>query len=398
MRVLVWQWGRRGAGPRFAAALADGLQLIPGTEALLSLSTGAEILSGPEPPDCRMPVATYSSILGLAWRWLQAPLIIARLARRLAALRPDLAICAMPGPLDLLLIAALRRIGVPAVVIVHDADLHPGESMPFLMFLQRRLIGRAAAVVALSGYVAARLRQQRAVDPDILFVISHPPFIFGPAAPPPRAHGGPLRLLCFGRLLPYKGLDLLADAMRQIDCGREWQLRVVGSGPECKDLAALRALPAVTVENLWVREDELGSLFAWADVLVLPYKEASQSGVAPAAIAAGRLVVSTRVGGLAEQLSGERLATLCEPDATNLAAALRGVLVALPDERPHSAPVDPRLAWRDAALRLLTHVADARFCPSSSWPSLSRPSVAAPALVRMAGKGPAMTMRERRQA
>ena len=127
MRVLVWQWGRRGAGPRFAAALADGLQLIPGTEALLSLSTGAEILLGPEPPDCRMPVATYSSILGLAWRWLQAPLIIARLARRLAALRPDLAICAMPGPLDLLLLAALRRIGVPAVVIVHDAGLHPGD-------------------------------------------------------------------------------------------------------------------------------------------------------------------------------------------------------------------------------------------------------------------------------
>ena len=148
-------------------------------------------------------------------------------------------------------------------------------------------------------------------------------------------------------------------------------------------------------------EDQLGSLFAWADVLVLPYKEASQSGVAPAAIAAGRLVVSTRVGGLAEQLSGERLATLCEPDATNLAAALRGVLVALPDERPHSAPVDPRLAWRDAALRLLAHVADARFCPSSSLPGLSRPSVAGPALVRMAGKGrkgPAMTMRERRQA
>ena len=50
MRVLVWQWGRRGAGPRFAAALADGLRLIPGTEALLSLSTGAEILQGTAPP------------------------------------------------------------------------------------------------------------------------------------------------------------------------------------------------------------------------------------------------------------------------------------------------------------------------------------------------------------
>src|SRR6185312_4175108 len=108
--------------------------------------------------------------------------------------------------------------------------------------------------------------------------------------------------------------------------------------------------------NHWVPEDELGSLFAWADVLVLPYKEASQSGVAPAAIAAGRFVVSTRVGGLAEQLSGERLATLCEPDAPSLAAALRDVLVALPAERPDPAPVDPRLAWRDAGLQVLNQM------------------------------------------
>src|SRR4051812_30500255 len=243
MRVLVWQWGRRGAGPRFAAALAEGLRLIPGTEVVLSLSTGAEIIHGANAPDCRFPMETYSGVVGLAWRWLQAPLIVARLARRLAALRPSLAICAMPGPLDLLLLAALRRAGVPAVVIVHDADAHPGDAMPLLMMLQRRLIRRAQAVAALSGHVAARLRQQRAVAPERLLVISHPPFVFGPPPPPPFAHDGPLRLLCFGRLLPYKGLDLLAGAIRQLATPANWQLRVVGSGPETAELDTLRALP-----------------------------------------------------------------------------------------------------------------------------------------------------------
>src|ERR1700721_2031261 len=82
MRVLVWQWGRRGAGPRFAAALADGLRLVPGTEAVLSLSTGAEILRGPDPPDCQFPMATYSGVIGLTFRWLRAPLIVAQLSRR----------------------------------------------------------------------------------------------------------------------------------------------------------------------------------------------------------------------------------------------------------------------------------------------------------------------------
>jgi glycosyltransferase involved in cell wall biosynthesis len=272
MRVLVWQWGRRGAGPRFAAALADGLRQTPGTEAVLSLSTAAEILRAPDPPDCRFPIATYSGAAGLVWQWLRAPLTVARLRRRLAALRPDLAICAMPGPLDLLLLAALRRIGVPAAVIVHDAEPHPGDGIPLLMFLQRRLIRRADAAVALSEHVAARLRAQRVVDPARLFVIAHPPFVFGPPPPPARAHGGPLRLLCFGRLLPYKGLDLLADAVRRLEARPEWQLRVVGSGPESAGLAALRALPGVTVENRWVPEPEIATLIAWCDVLVLPYK------------------------------------------------------------------------------------------------------------------------------
>src|ERR1700761_4030061 len=108
MKVLVWQWGRRGAGPRVAAALAEGLRLVPGIEPVLSLSTGAEIMRGPDPPDCRFPVATYSGVAGLLGQWLRGPLTVARLRRMIVRLRPDLAICAMPGPLDLLLLAALR--------------------------------------------------------------------------------------------------------------------------------------------------------------------------------------------------------------------------------------------------------------------------------------------------
>jgi glycosyltransferase involved in cell wall biosynthesis len=357
MRVLVWQWGRRGAGPRFAVSLADGLRLIPCTEALLSLSASAEILRGSARPHCDLPVATYAGAAGLAWRLAQSPLIVPRLVRQVAALRPDVAICAMPGPLDLQLLAALRRIRVPGVVVVHDADAHPGDAVPLLMTLQRQLTRRADAVVPLSQHVAARLQEQQLVDAARLFVVPHPPFRFGPMPPPPRAHGGVPRLLCFGRLLPYKGLDLLASAMRQLGARREWVLRVVGSGPESADLNSLRALPGVTVENRWVPEDEVGALFAWADVLVLPYKEASQSGVAPAAIAAGRVVVSTRVGGLVEQLGNKQLATLCEPDAASLAVVLRNVLDASPATSPGLAPADPRLAWRDVAERLLDRIA-----------------------------------------
>jgi len=356
MRILVWQWGRRGAGPRLAAAMADAMRMVPGTEALLSLSTGAEILRSRMAPACDLPFDTYGSSWGFLNRLVQTPLIVRRLSRRLAALRPDVGVCALPALLDLLMMLALRRNRAPMVVVVHDADLHPGDGRPAQMFLQRRLMRRADAVIALSHHVASRLREQHLVDAEKLFVLFLPPFVFGPLPPPPLTHGGPVRLLFFGRLLQYKGLDLLAAAVRALRTRDPWELRIVGSGPECEELATLRGLPGVTVENRWVPEDEIGELIAWSDAIVLPYREASQSGVAPAAIAAGRYVISTHVGGLAEQLCHSPMATLCEPNVGCLTAALRDFIDAPPEARSAIVPVDPRLAWRDMAQQLLAKV------------------------------------------
>ena len=355
MRVLVWQWGRRGAGPRVAACLADGLASLPDAHVLLALSAGAEILRAAEAPRCDLSLPLYEGAAGLMARAAQAPLFIARVTRWLRAEAPALAICAMPAPLDFAMATALRRAKVPATVIVHDADPHPGDGYPFLFSLNRALVRRADAVVALTDHVADRLSEQGVLSPDRpLLRLGLPPLGFG-AAPPPYQHGGPLRVLSFGRLLPYKGLDLLADALARLG-PRGMAVRVVGQGPENPTLNALRALPGVLVENRWVEEREIGSLLAWADLLVLPYREASQSGVAAAALAAGRFVLSTNVGGLAQQLGTEPLAILCDPDAASIAAALARFLDAPPPALP---PANAAMAWRDFARNLLNGVAPA---------------------------------------
>ena len=210
------------------------------------------------------------------------------------------------------------------------------------MRLQRRLLGHADGLFALSTHVADRLLQQGAAG-RLLPTGALPPLAFGPPPPPPMAHGGPLRMLSFGRLLPYKGLDLLADALALLGPHADLRVRVVGSGPESTVLDALRAMPGVTVENRWVPEDEVGTLLAWADTLVLSHREASQSGVAAAAIAARRWIVATRVGGLAEQLQRVPGAVLCDPDPDSLAAALR---MLLQGGAAHTLDGDPSAAWR----------------------------------------------------
>jgi len=363
LRVLVWQWGRLGAGPRVASLLAEGLAAAPWVSVSLSLARDAEILTCQPPPRCDLPVATYRGLAGYLGRVALAPWSLPGLARRIGAIAPDIAVCAMTGPLDLLMAAALARLGIPFVVLVHDADAHPGDGFPLQMRLQRALCRRAAALAALSAHVGELLLRQRLAGPRgrPLIRLTLPPM---PYAPPPgqsppdpaaaRSADGGFRLLAFGRLLPYKGLDLLAASLRRLGAearlGAGLAVRVVGSGPDSAALAALRALPGVTVENRWVPEAEVGALLAWADAVVLPYREASQSGVAAAALAAGRGVIATNVGGLAEQLGHERLAILCEPDADSLAGAIRRAIA-----RPPAGSLDPgaaRAAWRELGLAL----------------------------------------------
>lgn len=347
-RVLVWQWGRRGGAPRFAAALAGALRALPGTEVTLSLSRRAELLRCARAPECELPMETYGGAIGFAGRALSAPFALPALVRRLRPLRLDVAICGLPGPLDLLMAAALRRLGVPFVVLVHDARAHDGDGLPLQLTLQRALCRRAAGLVALTGHVARQVRADRlAGRSDRPFLISkHPPMAFDPLPPPAFQHGGTVRLLSFGRLLKYKGLALLADTLRLLGPAPHAEFRLVGGGPETPALAALRALPGVSVENRWVPEEEIGTLLGWADALVLSYTEATQSGVAAAALGAGRRVVATRVGGLAEQLHDTSLATLCRPDPLELAATLRRLIAA---PCPPNAPVDVAAAWREMA-------------------------------------------------
>ena len=95
--------------------------------------------------------------------------------------------------------------------------------------------------------------------------------------------------LFFGRVRAYKGLDLLRDAfaaLRERHPGAT--LRVVGEGDVEGCAPGLSALPGVTVEPRWVPDGEMPALLSAARAVVLPYREASQSGVLPLAPGARR--------------------------------------------------------------------------------------------------------------
>ena len=348
MKLLVWHWGRRGAGPIFAAQLRDALVAI-GCDTALSLAEGAEILAPPSLVQCDWAEPTYTNAADYLLQRTASLLPSRKGFAHLQKIRPDMAICAMPALLDKRMLQALRQSDIPYAVLVHDAAAHPGDRLTFRLLGQNRLLRDAAVLFALSSHVADQLRDQGfGKNGQSITKLWHPPFYFG-GMKPAFEHVGKPRLLSFGRLLPYKGLDLLADALTALGPDLPFDVRICGDGPVSGELARLRALPGVEVDHRWIPESELPRMIEWSDAVVLPYREASQSGVAAAAIGQGRLVVATKVGGLPEQLAGFQGAILCEPNAAAIAEALLQI-------KPPATPAFTQNAeanWREMATKMI---------------------------------------------
>jgi glycosyltransferase involved in cell wall biosynthesis len=241
----------------------------------------------------------------------------------------------------------LRRAGIPFVPLVHDAAPHPGDPGLWWDWRLGRELDAAGMAIALSGAVEAALRARR---PD-LPVARLPLGAHLPATALGAAHptGGAADFLFFGRFRAYKGLDLLRDAFRLLRRSHpQARLRVVGEGDAEALAPGLSTLDRVRVEERWVAEADIPPLLAAAGALVLPYREASQSGVVSLAHALGVPVVATPVGGLAEQVTdgadgavagamdpaalADAMARLCDPaERDRLAAGARRTGRALAD-------------------------------------------------------------------
>jgi glycosyltransferase involved in cell wall biosynthesis len=304
-RVLLWHWGRRGGGPRYTFELARALAARGDVEVHLSLSRQSEWFAASQRlglPGCH--VDTYTGVPGFLTGSLRLPMLRRRLGRYLREHRIDVVLCTMVHVWNVAMLGAIRDAGCRYVFTVHDAVLHPGEENRLRDWALDRELAAADSIVTLTDHVRRSLVERRNVDPARISVIPHGVFdctagIAGRAPLPP-----PLRLLFFGRILHYKGIDILLDAYQTLRrSGIDVHLTIAGQGALSRYVRRAADLDGVTVVNDWIGEDEIGRIVAQHHVLVQPYREASQSGVIPVAFAAGLASVVTPVGGLTEQVS-----------------------------------------------------------------------------------------------
>ncbi len=220
--------------------------------------------------------------------------------------------------------AGARR---PLVLTAHD--ILPREPRPGQLWAQRRLYERFDAIVVHSEHGRARLIGELGVQAQRVHVIGHGAFehLAGPpvenaSCAPPFQTDAPV-VLCFGLMRPYKGIDVLLRAWRGIEDAELW---IVGA-PRM-DIAALRSQAPANVRFVprFIGDDELPAYFRRADLVVLPYREIDQSGVLFTALAFGKALLLSDVGGFPELAATGAARTFPAGDSDALRRALRELL------------------------------------------------------------------------
>jgi len=140
-----------------------------------------------------------------------------------------------------------------------------------------------------------------------------------------------LVVLFFGFIRKYKGLDILLDAMKLINSKHLTQnpkLLIAGEFYEDRkaydeQIASLGIQENLILHTNFIPDNEVKNYFCAADVVIQPYRNATQSGVTPLAYHFEVPVIVTNVGGLPAMVPDNKVGLVAEPDAESLAQKIQ---------------------------------------------------------------------------
>ncbi|GAA3630087.1 glycosyltransferase [Microbacterium awajiense] len=272
-----------------------------------------------DPTRGRLAHAQYVLSATSPWSWW-------RTVDRIIAAQPDLVVVdwwtLFWQPWSAYLARRLRRRGIRVVFLCHNLVDHDAGG------LRTRLT--RGMLRAADGYVvhgsAMRADLERLVPGATVLQRPHPVYDRFPEPAHRWAPRARLDLLFFGFIRPYKGLDTLLDAMALLD-DDDVALSVVGEAwGEGQDAlrARIESLGAEAVLH-YVDDHAAADYFARADLVVLPYRSATGSGVVSAAYHYLTPVLATRVGGIPDVVDDTTGFLVPPDDPGALAQAIRGI-------------------------------------------------------------------------
>ena len=307
----------------YTVHLANAMAKLADTTLVIARRKAEHILGAVDPAVTRHEVdlPRVMSIGGYLCGW--------KLARDVLAMEPDVVHMQEVYPwFDLQAPWIAKRTAL--VNTVHDVERHPGHQQAKRVPFIRRMARRAAHRIIVHGQALRRMMVEEEGTPEgKVHVIPHGNFLRYLTWGDPEVQEEDGAVLFFGRIWEYKGLEYLIRAEPPISQAIP-NLRIIIGG-QGEDFARYRAMMAhperFEVHNEFVSRDMAADLFRRASVVVLPYTEASQSGVLAFAYTFGKPVVVTDVGSLPEVVDqGETGLVVPPKDEEALAEAVVAIL------------------------------------------------------------------------
>jgi len=215
------------------------------------------------------------------------------------------------------------------VLTIHDVVSHPGEKKGFQGCISRKLRHAASKTIVHGKYLRQQLQQNFPEVDSSVHVVPHGVLSIYKKWDDQAVAEEEKTILFFGRLSRYKGLDILLEAHRLVlKIMPQAKLIIAGKG----ETLPIDAIDDTQRQNLeihhrFIANSEVHSFFRRTAVVVLPYTEASQSGVVPIAYSFGKPVVVTAVGSIPEVVKDGICGFVVPPnDPVALAAALIKIL------------------------------------------------------------------------
>lgn len=298
MKVVLVYLGRKGGGPPYSLEIAK--KLSTKVQLLAVVSEYMENIHLWEEAGIQMyKVKTYTTFGGFVLSLFNLANFIS-LKNAVSQFSPDVIYYPFFHLWLPLISKWFKR--KPQVYTSHDPVLHSGENGVVYSYLQTLLLKRSKRVIILSSSFKEQLIK-KGIEQDRIDVIPHGIFDYYGNLKAVKRQSHEPRILFFGRLVKYKGLDVLLESFSLIEKEiPNVKLRIVCNGDIKPYTRALKLSDGIELIHAWVPDHEVAQHFIESDILVCPYKDASQSGAIPVAYALKIPVVATKVGGLVEQV------------------------------------------------------------------------------------------------
>jgi glycosyltransferase involved in cell wall biosynthesis len=297
---------------------------------------------------------------------------LARLVGRVARRRPHVVhfqwtVVPLLDCVALLLIRRMARV----VLTVHDTVPFNGERLSFWQNWGVQLPIRLSHRVIVHTRAGQERLLARGTPLEKLAVIPHGPLSLRarPRPVPDRERDERYCFVLFGELKPYKGIDVLLDALSLLPPELRALGRVVIAGRARMDLEPIRSQiqrlglgGVVELRAQRLSEQEMADLFEQADSFVFPYRQIDASGVYFLVKGLGKWLIASRVGVFAEEMTSAQGELVPSEDVSRLASALARAL----RERPRAEPDVGGSAWLAIARQTRALYDDAADSPALS--------------------------------